>query len=114
MKTPEEIKRGLEYCHSLAHALKGCSDACPYWDTTFGCGNDYLMDDALAYIRQLERERDATVADLGYAKDCDTCKHNNDCATGEKDCRGCQEKGCPCLTCKYEWRGVEEDDHASD
>lgn len=49
MKTPEEIKKGLEYC---GHAI-GCFD-CIYFD-----GNECeetLEDDALAYIHQLEAQ----------------------------------------------------------
>ena len=49
MKTPEEIKRGLEGCGGL----DGDCENCPYDEQTIYC-NDRLMRDALAYIQQLE------------------------------------------------------------
>lgn len=48
MKTPDEIKRGLEVCTGF----EGCA-ACPYHDEGMhGCVG--LEEDALAYIQQLE------------------------------------------------------------
>ena len=47
MRTPEEIKRGLECC------IDGDCDSCPYYEAKKDCG-DRLKLDALAYIRQLE------------------------------------------------------------
>lgn len=54
MKTPEEIKRGLECC-----AIRKSCAACPYNDgkPSVEC-MDTLEADALAYIRQLEREKE--------------------------------------------------------
>lgn len=51
MKTPEEIKKGLEIC---GDAKCNCHDCrgCPYDGTT--CDNE-LNNDALAYIQQLEQ-----------------------------------------------------------
>lgn len=51
MKTPEEIKNGLEIC---GDAKCNCHDCrgCPYDGTT--CDNE-LNNDALAYIQQLEQ-----------------------------------------------------------
>lgn len=58
MKTPEDIKKGLEACGD------GCCSACTYWDN---CDPDdhhvALVTDALAYIEQLE-EREWNVFDL--------------------------------------------------
>lgn len=57
MKTPDETKRGLRVCHSVGRVLAKelwCEKQCPYMDETYGCGQDYLHDDALAYIQQLE------------------------------------------------------------
>ena len=49
MKTPEEIKKGLEICGDVkCHDCRGC----PYDGTT--CHNE-LNNDALAYIQQLEQ-----------------------------------------------------------
>ena len=50
MKTPEEIKKGLEECTRLG----GCV-ACPYFvDHTMAQCTPKLAADALAYIRELE------------------------------------------------------------
>lgn len=105
MKTPEEIKRGLECCNSN----KGCANACPYWDEKMGCGNDYLMDDALAYIQQLEQEKKAMLRDMKAWPACDTCKHRNVLCT-QKPCSVCREAG-DGKTVMWEWRGVEEENH---
>ena len=99
MKTPEEIKKGLECC---THAT---CNGCPYAQD--GCATNREMIDALEYIQQLERERDAAVEDLetmGEARAyCDTCLHNN---TNHKEE--------PCISCmsgylinNWQWRGVE-------
>lgn len=57
-KTPEEIKRGLECCLDEAEGLADCTDY-PY---VIVCSTDFdtsaLERDALAYIRQLEAERE--------------------------------------------------------
>ena len=53
MKTPEEIKKGLECCTTGNYL--SCRK-CPYEQG--GCGEDENLKDALAYIQQLERERD--------------------------------------------------------
>ena len=65
---------------------------------------------ALKAIEQAQTERDAAVADLEHVKDCDSCKYDDACFTGKKDCFGCHEKRCPCLTCQYEWRGVQKEE----
>lgn len=51
MKTPDEIKKGLECCHDAVKC-----EQCPYQpecDLPFG---DIVEADALAYIQQLEAE----------------------------------------------------------
>lgn len=51
MKTPEEIKRGLEYCPKYEDCtMEGCE--CPYFMSIM-CSSD-LMHDALEYINELE------------------------------------------------------------
>lgn len=55
MKTPEEIKKGLERCKNNAHC-----DSCM---SAYHC---QLESDALAYIKQLEGERNAVVLDHLY------------------------------------------------
>ena len=128
MKTPDEIKKGLECCDH-----EGCL-GCPYDDT---CEVHYVTcaKDALAYIRQLERERDATrqerdglsimltsaesafetmkrerdalLADLREADrvDCSLCKsyihaESNDCEYADFLCDNCEVKECSCRNCK--------------
>ena len=63
MKTPEEIKKGLE-CGSEEFVFCG---ACPYKNAE-EC-NEQADADALAYIRKLEAERDALKADILRATD---------------------------------------------
>ena len=55
-RTPEEIKKGLECCSQNTYT---CGEGCPYEVECqrMGRSNDVILD-ALAYINQLERERD--------------------------------------------------------
>ncbi len=55
MKMPEEIKKGLECC--LPRDEEWCGP-CPYGNE--GCYTARI-DDTIAYIQQLERERDAVI-----------------------------------------------------
>lgn len=57
-RTPEEIKRGLECCSVDGLSCSNCS-YCVSCDADIHA----LERDALAYIQQLERERDAAVAE---------------------------------------------------
>lgn len=88
MKTPEEIKKLLSDHRSYTFSL------------------NELLSDTLAYIRQLERERDVLLADLTTAcadvpNPCPVCGHwRTDWAKP-----GCELNG---LTCKWCWRGVQE------
>lgn len=92
MKTSEEIKKGLYGCpDELCHI-------CPYEDV--GNCMEICMEDALAYIQQLEsrlaqaeRERDAAVRELKIAEDCYNCKHNDDCKNDGNGYRSCRECG---------------------
>lgn len=104
MKTPDEIKMGLETCYG-----NGSCDECPYHlvvEGSFGCDemgcDDSLMPDALAYIQQLEAEREAAVKDLGIMRACEMCKNyvRRACDEPCKDCWG----GKPF----WEWRGLPE------
>lgn len=126
-KTPDEIKKGLECCASIAN----CADGCPYHvivEGSFGCEEmgceDGLLPDALAYIQQieekykhamenakilsdavtkLERERDFLIKYLTDSTftPCDICKHG---VEGESviDCERTRKVGFPC----FEWRGL--------
>ena len=101
-RTPEEIKRGLECCNSFNACQK-----CPYEkaaDTEHGWGCVVIRNaDTLAYIQQLERERDAAVRDMYHAA-----------SDGGSFCDICKYKGEPCDKRKFEemecwqWRGVQE------
>lgn len=51
MKTPEEIKKGLECCSRS----DSCPQECPYYDVQ-SCGSVSKLD-ALAYIQQLDEEK---------------------------------------------------------
>ena len=75
MKTPEEIKKGLECCNMPSI---GCR-SCPYQGD---CDGQPGLD-ALAYIKQLEERIDMLMLQL--RGDCDTCK-NRKC---EYTCRVC-------------------------
>lgn len=55
MKTPDEIKMGLECCFNEDHLDFVCGE-CPYDEAGSECGN--LFGDALAYIELLESELD--------------------------------------------------------
>ena len=70
MRTPYEIKKGLA-CSEKRYCIY---ESCPYYsiDDLFEC-LEKSREDALAYIQQLERERDAAVACIPHA--CGYCKH---------------------------------------
>lgn len=57
----------------------------------------------LEKIKQLEKERDAAVADLGNARGCKTCKH----ITLPPEARPC--RSCGICGKNYEWRGPCEE-----
>ena len=99
MKTPDEIKKGLETCIGKC---TGNKPHCPYDTCGDGC-MDSMNRDALAYIRQLERERDAAVEQMRNANPCCVfCKHYSPfycgCAAEPK-----LDKSC------FVWRGMEEE-----
>ena len=106
MKTPDEVKKGLETC-STKDAK--CQD-CPYYDEKCTYG---ITSDSLAYIQQieaqnaelfekieqLERERDAAVNDLATIHKCAPCKHRSGNDYISNNCFGCVN------FCNFEWRG---------
>jgi hypothetical protein len=100
-RTPEEIKKKLEPCKNA-----NCS----------ACYNEYsckIEADALAYIQQLERERDellqknqqlererdAAVEAVG--KLADNCDRSI-------ACEYCEFRDYQCIVCEFKWRGVQE------
>ena len=130
MKTPDEIKKGLECCDKQA-----CEE-CPYDE----CGDDsrlcmpVLIEDSFELVQQLEvkavkqsqriaeleqdlaavmRERDAAVADIKTSQSCSLCIHcpkDDECETALFLCMECDKVGCVCRECfhgeKLEWRGI--------
>lgn len=94
MKKPEEIKKGLRCPGQYSGRI---CETCPYSNDGRDCGENgsQVMDDALAYIQQLEaeltavkRERDAVAKDLKSAcrllwsddsmQCCKFCERKND------------------------------------
>ena len=59
-KTPEEIKKGLGCCIKST-----CEPCCPYGNASNCKFAIHLLEDALAYIQQLEEEREAAIAHSG-------------------------------------------------
>lgn len=104
MKTSDEIKRGMK-CH---FAVDGVCEECPYDDEP-DCTRLVYMD-ALAYIQQLEAERDAAVASIPRA--CGYCKwygvkHGGffpDC----KNPNGC--RNISGINTGWQWRGVQKEE----
>lgn len=56
MKTPDDIKKGLECC-SISHDY--CGTECPYNCYANGSAKLSLLKDALAYIQQLEADNES-------------------------------------------------------
>lgn len=119
MKTPGEIKKGLETCCNNIEC-----NVCPYTEPSSMCIRK-LMGDALPYIQQLEerndtlitkmaifeeilkyaeqlkRERDAAIEQLKYFN-CRTCVHSNLMHIAS-ECCGCKNAS------RWEWRGEKEE-----
>ena len=125
MKTPDEIKKGLECC------MFGHCSYCPY-SAEHGCdcsehlGNDVRefhqqlesqnaelltrCEQLTAKCHQLERERDAAVACIPRV--CKYCKHDGPLnAWGESECEldSVFPNGCLNGNTGWEWRGVKEE-----
>ena len=56
MRTPEEIKNGLEYCSEKAKRKTNCSE-CIYFNDPRGWCSTAITKDALDYIQQLEAQQ---------------------------------------------------------
>lgn len=86
-RTPEEIKKWLECCQYSSKKPRDC-DACPYRpEDDCYCFETVAMQDTLALIRQLERERDAAVEML-RGVGCNTCAFA-ELDAGEDPCVNC-------------------------
>lgn len=112
--TPDEVYRNVPIADALALIQQLEAGIAEWEDVAVSPGaiEDMARENTelLKKVELLQAERDAAVADLAHVKDCDTCKYDNACLTGKKDCFGCHAKGCPCLTCQYEWRGVQKEE----
>jgi protease II len=114
MKTPDEIKKGLEEEIPVHYHIDGEPRLTPRMLMDM----QWLHKDALALIQrlqaenaekdariqQLEAERDAIMQDMN--KNCTSCKHSgmnnpdNPCYKFEEQCRDYS---------KWEWRGVQKE-----
>ena len=129
MKTPEEIKKGLE----CAVDKKCIGKECSYFNEEYACIRMVQVDafaliqqleadlkqekadhqhtyecaevfqkenaELLEKIKRLERERDAAIYDLKKTRECRSCKHI-DVVPSEQPCKSCGIRGR-----NYEWRG---------
>lgn len=108
-RTPEEIKKGLECCFPSEDP--DCFE-CPY-RAVENCFSARI-NDILAYIQQLERERDAAVKDMvelmQLGKFCCYCKHLTEDGECTKDLNGIDTEmlGKPGGWWCWEWRGAQE------
>ena len=130
MKTPDEIKKSLEACGS--DECHGHHAGCPYEDDLF-C-TMHICGDALAYIQQLERERDEARNDLDTINYANTELYSGyEAMKRERDaavellhgfCGACANEGKHeiCVECSrrlpfepddkddyWQWRGVHEE-----
>ena len=130
-KTPDEIKKGLECCHSTD--VCECEE-CPYsvdGEETMNCdillsedANEYIrrleerntwhesnekylawfMKDLSRQIEQLEAERDAAVACI--PRECRYCKHDGaEDFDVESECDYCLNGNT-----RWQWRGVQKEE----
>lgn len=110
-KTPDEIKKWMECCSITPPK---CNE-CPANIANHLCDISMLRC-TLAYIEQLERERDAAIEDIKKAALflCQTCKKyhpTNDGLVNKQYCDAipADHFGDGAIACgMYEWRGVKE------
>lgn len=102
MRKPNEIKKGLE-CLVRGKYPNAYCGGCSYHENAaqylYECKSPEIITDTLAYIQQLESERDALLADLKEADmiDCCHCKsyihsENNACEAADFNCDACEKK----------------------
>ena len=102
MKTPDEIKKGLDCC--MAVQVGGpCPGECPLLDLCKSGDDGAVQREIFALIQQLEAERDALMEQAKYAGVCDMCKHEHT-PLNELPC-----KECSLSNRKFEWRGVQKE-----
>jgi hypothetical protein len=104
MKTPDEIKKEIDAALEEASWAIGVGDA---HDLIEALEKTYAsMASALAYIQQLERERDAAVKDITHVCAKCTFYEHRFLADGSLTdrCGTCVYNG----MCNWQWRGVQE------
>ena len=101
MKTPNEIKKGLECCIEST-----CEPYCPYGNATNCNFAIHLLEDAIDYIRQIEAERDAAVKDIMTMSKGFRCYVCRKYFKNGGDCTG----GLYCVPLRFEWRGVQKEE----
>lgn len=124
MKTPDEIKAGLEIEIAVHYHLPNPEPRLTPREFMY---MEQLHSDALDYMLELEqrlaqaeRERDALLDDLRHTFDpCCVCKKKDVCEQycpeNDYDCPKCKDKHrCICHNCTssndlWEWRGVCEE-----
>lgn len=108
MKTPEEIKKDAETCMNHPHTYS--CNSCRLYSECHGIAEHIikeLYDLVIHYesrLAQVERERDAAVADLKLYAGCKVCKHGD--FKFPKECMDCGNE-----TNYWEWRGVDGGSH---
>ena len=112
MKSADEIKKGLECCSKST-----CEPCCPYGNAENCNFAIYLLEDVLAYIRQLEAERAAAVTDMRQASIylCCACKKYHHAVRGVShhycEVIGEREDFTGAISCgMFEWRGVQKEE----
>lgn len=135
MKSPDDIKKGLECCGKGLTWDETCGMGCPYEGMYItGCSME-ISADALALIRQLEAtvsekekvvaelsgkigqleaERDALISDFEQYDElpCALCEHYSK-GNDEIPCKFCKNLATPTdedKVSQWEWRGVQKED----
>lgn len=115
VKTPCDIKNELVEAITEVSWVVESGDA---HDLQDACDLAHeSMDDALAYIKQLEAERDAAVADIEESQPCFACKNfkrnSGNCGGGKRCLRLAEiamRNGGTYKGKFFEWRGVQKED----
>lgn len=103
MKSPEEIKKGLNCCDEQMSC-----DECPYHGEN-DCSY-LIIKDGLSYIKQLEAERDALIYDIEeYCAECALCKYYSQ-GPYETPCNNCRHMHTDAVVSMWEWRGVQKEE----
>lgn len=105
MKSPEEIKRALEYCNMLTNRKNIC-ESCPYNGECTETGMPGQPGwDALLYIQQLEERID--LMKLQMRGDCGTCRFR---LSISDRCHDCMEGGDDPYHPLWEYEGLPGED----